>query len=469
MYIRGNKGDYDEWADLGNVGWDYESILQLYLENEHVISQPNNSNAEYGKDGFQIISWYDNNNLVSRAITDGASELGYPTLLTENPLSPLGYFQALVTINNGVRANAARGFLGQVKNRTNLFVATNVTVTKVLIDQDLKATGVQIKVGDDLLEINASKEVIVSAGSINTPQILMLSGVGPLSHLNDLGIKVLQDLPVGQNLQDHLYIPVPVQMNGSAVTNQPRSAAIDNLYQYFSYRTGPVGTLGMSNLQGFINTKNNSIYPNMQVVESFNPPGDQNGLPAFLRVTGYSPEIAQQYVEINRLNASASFYSILLKPESRGSILLNSTNPLDKPLIYSGYLTDENDYDLETLLEGVRYTQRLLQTNPLRKLNATTVPLILPNCPELEFDTDDYWKCFIRTLGSTLYHPVGTSKMGPDSDPTSVVDPRLRVRGISNLRVADASIMPRIISGNTNAISLAIGLNAGKLINEDWS
>ncbi|XP_060534102.1 glucose dehydrogenase [FAD, quinone]-like isoform X2 [Cylas formicarius] len=451
IYIRGNKGDYDSWADMGNYGWEYANVEKLFRKIENYEGK-HDGIVQYGKNGYQPISWYDNNQPITQSLMEGANILGYPTLTEEDCLNPLGYFQSTITIQNGVRANAAKGFLGRVKDRSNLYVAINALVTKIQIDPFSKnATAVELQIGLKKLHLKVKKEVVLSAGALNTPQVLMLSGIG-----------------IGLNLQDHLCVPIYVQLDQTAL--QPRDAAgmVDDLYEYFMYRKGVAGTISLTNLQGFINTKNDSRYPNIQLLHVLHQAGDEFTLPTILNVVGYPPDSIREQLELNKLHPTIHFLLVLLKPKSRGKILLQNQNPREPPLFHSGYLTDPNGEDLETMVESVRFVQKLIQTEPMQKHNAKLHGLTLPNCQGLEFDSDDYWRCYIRNLATTTYHQAGTAKMGPSSYRESVVDPTLRIHGVQNIRVADASVMPELVSGNTNAACLAIGLRAGEIIAEDW-
>ncbi|CAH0548923.1 unnamed protein product [Brassicogethes aeneus] len=464
LYVRGNRRDYDNWAKLGNPGWDYESVMKTFKSFENVDEGLLKGSTDYGREGYLDISRYESDEPIKESIKGAVQELGYKITNAE---ANLGYFDSLSIVKNGVRQNAGKSFLGKVKDRKNLFVSMNSQVTKVIIEGKV-AEGVEVKIGDNILTIKAKKEVILSAGTIGSSQLLMLSGVGPQQHLKDLGIEVIEDLHVGENLQDHCIYPgFMFKLDNNAVNQHHPYHIIDELHKYFMYQKGDLAGISITNFMGFINTKNDSEYPNLQFHHVLEPQNDNYLLREIIRCAKFDDEVAKSKIEANKVAPTANFYPILLNPKSTGTILLNSKNPLDKPLINPNYFTDEYDEDINLLLEGIRFSEKILQTDSFKKLNPQLIDLKIPNCKAHKFQSDEHYKCALRNLGTTLYHPVGTCKMGPKSDPTSVVDPRLKVHGIQNLRVADASIMPKITSGNTMAPSIMIGFKAGDIILED--
>lgn len=292
---------------------------------------------------------------MKEAVKEGAKELGYLTMQEEDSLKLLGYLETLSITEDGTRMNSAKAFLGKVKDRKNLHVAVDSTVTKILIDEDtITARGVQVKIGERTLKLFAKKEVIVSGGVINSPQLLMLSGIGPKTHLESLGIPVIKDLPVGENLQDHtMFIGNHFTLDKNAVVAS--MPVIDELYNYFMHRTGDLSEIFITNLVGFINTKGHAERPNVQFLHVGFKPNDQYLIREVLRSYGVEEVTAKSFLETDFESARMSIYPIVLNPKSRGKILLKNRDPLEKPLIYSGYFTDENDEDLELTLEGIRY------------------------------------------------------------------------------------------------------------------
>lgn len=464
LYVRGNKRDYDTWAELGNPGWDYDSVLKDFKKFENILVPDVNG---YGNDGELGLTRYSCQQPIRNLIRDSAENLGVPSVDVE---SNFGYFDALMTVNGGTRSNTAKTFLGAAKQRQNLKLAINAHVTRIVIDDDSKtAKGIEVKIGDKLLYIKAKKEIVISAGSINSPQLLMLSGIGPRAHLESLNIKVIQDLPVGQHLEDHVSTcGVHLKIDQNAVIPLQPHEVLTELYKYFAFQVGEFTGISLTNFVGFINTKNLTDYPNMQLLHTIHFQNEDYLLPAMWNTIQAKDEIWQSLSDFNKEYNILSIYPTLLQPKSVGKILLNSNDPFEHPLIYADYFTDENDDDIKIMIESVRFIQRLIATEPLSKYNPEILRLNIPNCKELSFDSDEYWECVLRNLGRTLYHPTGTCKMGPASDQSAVVDSTLKVHGIKGLRVADASIMPKIVSANTNAASILIGQKAANFINEEY-
>ncbi|XP_044763984.1 glucose dehydrogenase [FAD, quinone]-like [Coccinella septempunctata] len=462
LYIRGNENNYNTWENEGNEGWNYENVMKAFKENEKLVAQNLQQYDTYGKDGLLPLTNYRVNETIRDVILESVKELGYPVLEYEG----LGFFESLQTIENGTRANAAKVFLGAVSKSQKLKLATNAYVQKILIDENKKeAEGVEVKIGDKTMKVYADKEVILSAGALNSPQILMLSGVGPKQHLEDKGIKVIKDLMVGHNLQDHLIYWLYSKLNDDAL----KSTVIEEeLFSYFSRRQGEFSNVGITNINGFINTKHRSNYPDIQYTYMTIRKNDLDTLNLIMELINMNKKVWDNLKLANAKNHLLLTIIVLLQPQSRGRVLLDSKDPLSSPVLRTGYLTDDGQ-DTETILRGIRIAEAQLKTKAFKKLNAEVLDVGIPNCTKLEFDSDDYWRCAVKNLGTTLYHPTSTCKMGPSDDPTAVVDSRLKVHGVRKLRVVDASIMPTITSGNTNGPTMMIGRRAGQMIVRDHS
>ncbi|KAF2881940.1 hypothetical protein ILUMI_24237 [Ignelater luminosus] len=464
VYVRGNPNDYNTWAEAGNIGWDYESVLKQYRKLEG-CQDPNY--PYYEKDGELELTRYKLQEPIRDILQDAYNELGLYQEYTEE--KPTGFWDSFMSTNKGSRFSTARSFIQTIKDRKNLYIALHAQVSKIVVDKSSKtAQGVEVKINDKILKIKAKKEVILSAGTINSPQILMNSGIGPKEHLESLGIDVITNLKVGENLQDHPMFPLFISVDKSVVKPKSDLDRLDEIYQYFMHRRGPFGGIELTNFMGFINSKNDSIFPDLQVFHALHDPNDLYLLQIITSSFNLPDELLKTFQENNKHNSNLFFLLQVMKPKSVGKILLRSTNLFDRPMIFPNYFSDENNEDLELLLKAIKLIKKVIQTETLTQYKAKIVEYTLPNCKEYDFDTDEFWRCAIRNIGSHLYHQVGTCKMGPEGDPSAVVDPRLRVHGIKGVRVIDGSIMPRITSGNTNAPIMMIGEKGAELIKEDW-
>ncbi|XP_044763978.1 glucose dehydrogenase [FAD, quinone]-like [Coccinella septempunctata] len=463
IYIRGNKNDYDSWARSGNQDWSFQEVQKHYKAIEKYLQA---KSYNYGQDGRLPLTKYSVNETIRDVILEAAKEMN---LEVQEEDGKLGFLEAPLNTDGKTRANLAKVFLGSVKDSEHLTLATKATVQRIIINSEKKqAEGVEVLIGSRKLRLYADKEVILSTGALNSPQLLMLSGIGPEKDLQKHGIEVIQNLPVGKNLQDHLMFIVYSKLNDQAIKIKNERENLDELYKYFAHGEGELSTISITNIQGFINTKNNSKYPDIQMTFGMVPKGDNFFEEIYSDNINLNQETSRNIIEFSRENNILMSLVVLLQPKSRGEVLLKTTNPSDNVAVHTGYLTDPLEEDLETMLKGIRFAQDHLSTAAFQKLDPVVLDVGIPNCKELQFDSDDYWKCAVRNLGTTIYHPTSTCKMGPEEDEGSVVDSRLMVRGVKNLRVIDASIMPNIISGNTNAPSIMIGHKGAQMIVEDY-
>ena len=355
-----------------------------------------------------------------------------------------------------------------VRLRKNLHISLDSYVTKIHVDPiSKKANLVEFERNNDKFLIRVTKEVILSAGAINSPQLLMLSGIGPKKHLESLNIPVLQDLSVGENLQDHVGMGgLTFVLNKPFAIVQARFNPLPMTLQYALNGKGPMTTLGGVEGLAFVRTKyDNESWPDIQfhmAPASINSDkGDQ-----VKHVLGLTDELYDTVYKPIENKDSWTLIPLLLRPKSRGTIQLRSKNPFHYPKINANYFHDP--IDIKILIEGAKIALKINNASPFQKLRSKLHNIPLPNCKHLEFGSDAYWECHIRTISMTIYHASGTCKMGPKTDPGAVVDSRLRVYGVPNLRVIDASIMPTITSGNTNAPVIMIAEKGSDLIKEDW-
>lgn len=435
VYIRGQVEDFDHWRQLGNEGWSFEDVLPHFKRAEGNVR---GGDDLHGGDGPLGVSDLEPHPLCEAFIA-GAQEAGIP----RNPdfngriQEGVGYFQ--LTTRRGFRSSTSVAYLRKARSRPNLRIVTGAHATRVLLDGK-RAVGIGYRQDGRDREVRCGGEVVLSGGAINSPQLLLLSGIGPAAHIKSHGIAVAHDLPgVGENLQDHYQARCifrcakPVTLND--VMRSPWRKMLTGL-DYVTRRRGML-TIGAGAVGMFARTRPGLATPDVEyhiIMFSADRPG--GGLHPF---SGFTVSVCQ------------------LRPDSRGTITLKSADPLSAPAIRPNYLAEEADWKM--LVEGMKLTRRIAKTQAL-------APWIeAEHVPGKDVQTDDELLDYVRRAGTTIFHPAGTCKMGPD--PMAVVDARLRVHGLRGLRVADASIMPTVVSGNTNAACVMIGEKAAAMLRED--
>jgi len=438
IYIRGQREDYDMWRQLGNVGWSYEDVLPYFRKTE---DQPTFRDEFHGVGGPLQVSDPKDPHPLAEAFFDAAVECGYPRNDDFNGAVQEGFGYYQWTLRDGRRSSAARAYLNEAKKRENLTVATRAHATRVLFE-GRRAVGVEYLQRGRTVEARAGAEVILAGGSFNTPQLLQLSGLGPGELLRTHGIEVIADIPgVGANLTDHynsrkVYRTTrPFTLN-DAVGLRNVHRGIREVWRYVTRRAGLLA-MGGSYAAGFFRTDPSLATPDIQSTVSLfscDKSGDDlHSFPGF------------------------NIVDRLLRPESRGTVTIASADPLAPPIIKNNYLSTRRD--CEVLLAGFKVTRRICEAPAMRKYIADEY------MPGIDLRDDDELLDYIRQTGGTSFHPVSTCRMG--TDPDAVVDPRLRVRGFERLRVVDASVMPTIPSGNTNAPTIMIAEKACDMIKED--
>jgi choline dehydrogenase-like flavoprotein len=437
IYTRGVPADYDEWADLGAPGWGWDQVLPVFKQLEH-----NERGADdfHGAAGELNVADLRNPNPLAAIFIQAAAEGGLPVNPDFNGPAQEGAGIYQVTQKNGRRFSAARAFLDAAKTRPNLTIHTGAHVTKILLDGK-RATGVDVKTAEGVQRMMAAREVILAGGAINSPQLLLLSGIGPRGELARHGIQQSHELPgVGQNLQDHLDVSVLTRDKTKQAVGVAGGAVLRLVKAFFEFRKSGSGMLASNAAEagGFARLSPESARPEIQF----------HFVPTLLRDHGR--KLSPGY--------GVTLHCCQLRPKSRGFIGLKSADPFADPLIQPNYLS--HDDDVAELLAGFKLGRRIMTSPAMRPLNGGA-----EIDPGAAVTSDAQLVEFIRNHAETIYHPVGTCKMG--NDPLAVVDDRLRVRGIANLRVADASIMPRVIGGNTNAPSMMIGERAARMILAD--
>lgn len=431
MYVRGNRRDYDDWRDAGCDGWGFEDVLPYFRKGEN---QERGPSAHHGVGGPLNVADLRTINPISAAFVASAVESGAARVEDFNGSEQdgVGFYQ--VTQKRGQRHSAAAAYLTPILSRPNLTVETGAFVTEIVFDGS-RAVGVAYTRDGRSCEARARHEVILSGGAINSPQMLLVSGIGPADHLSSLDIPVRVDLPgVGQNLQDHLLAIVAFECLKPVSLANAESAL--NILKYLLFRRGPLSS-NVGEAGGFLRTSPDAETPDVQVV--FGPTYYlEHG---FRRIAGHGFSVG----------------AILLRPRSHGWLALRSADPAVAPVIEPNYFEDEDD--VRVLVEGVKRCREMAGGPSLDPFRGREV------VPGSTTRTDAEIADFLRASVETLYHPVGTCKMGVDS--AAVVDPCLRVRGVEGLRVVDASVMPTIVGGNTNAPTIMIAEKASDLILAD--
>ena len=440
IYMRGQRDDFDHWQSLGNKDWGWDDVLPIFKMSEDYQHGPDDFHGIGGEMRVEErrVNWE-----ILDAWRDAAAEFGIPKIKEFNRGDNFGnaYFQ--MNQRRGVRWNATKAYLRPAENRPNLTVLSNVLVEKVELNdssQRPKATGVKIRRADKSSTIfKADQEVLLSAGAIGSPQILQLSGIGSSELLGSRNVPMRVDLRgVGENLQDHLQVRSVYQVENTVTLNQKAGSLIGKALmglEYFFFKTGPL-TMPPSQLGAFAKSDPNRSTANIEwhvqplSLDKFGDP-----LHKFNAIT---PSVCN------------------LRPTSRGQVRIKSNDPEEHPTIRLNYLSTSEDE--EVAVEGLRFTRRIMRAEALKKFNPVELK------PGAEIRTDTQLLEAARDLGTTIFHPVGTCKMG--SDESAVVNDRLEVHGVANLRVIDASIMPTITSGNTNAPTVMIAEKGAKFVLE---
>ena len=433
IYIRGVPHDYNTWAEQGNEGWGYEDVLP-YFKRAETLDSPRGDRDYHGTDGPLNVTDPEDPRALSERFVDAAVQAGLPRNDDFNGKQQEGTGIYHVTQKDGKRCSTADGYLKPVLDRESLTAETGAQVTRVVFDGD-RATGVEYEQDGRRKEAVADSEVILCGGAVNSPQLLMLSGVGPADHLAEHGIDVTADLPgVGKNLQDHLFAFTIHETTETDTLDEAESLV--NLIKYMLFKSGPL-TSNIAEAGGFTYVDEDEPAPDLQF----------HFCPGFLMNHGKdNPERGH----------GVSLGATQVRPESTGEVRLHSADPFDDAAIDPNYLDEEKD--LEVLVEGVKRAREIFDAPVFNDVLGREV------WPGEGVRTDEGIADHIRETAHTVYHPVGTCKMGDDD--MAVVDDRLRVHGVEGLRVVDASVMPTIPSGNTNAPTIMVAEKAADLIRE---
>ena len=436
VYMRGTPADYDGWRQRGCEGWDWDSVLPFFKKAE---DQERGPDEFHGVGGPLRVSDHRWKPPLAEALLEAAVQAGIPRNPDFNGARQegVGYYQS--TINNARRWSSARAYLSQARSRKNLTIATAAHATRVLIE-DGRAVGVEYSTPRGVRSARARREIVVSGGVYGSPQLLLLSGLGPAAHLQSKGVAVVRDMPgVGSNLHDHFNTYVsfrcsrPVTMNDLANSLPRRIAAAA---QYAFGRTGPLASMGLY-VGALVRSDQRLEWPDLQI-----------------NMFAWSTKERLRTGIVVHPFSAFSLSPVHLRPDGRGTVRLKTADPMAPPEIRFNFLKSNSDF--EALIQGIRICREIARQPALKDYVVEEV------APGADVASEEQLKADIRARAISNYHPVGTCRMG--HDPESVVDPQLRVHGVDRLRVADASIMPQIVAGNTNAPSIMIGEKCADMV-----
>ncbi len=444
VYMRGHKSDYDHWAEQGNPGWSYADVLPYFKKAENNERTFDAKDASFhGTGGPLNVMDLRSPSKYGPIFIEAGKQAGHPESKDFNGAEQHGLGMHQVTHKNGERWSAAKGYLTPNLARPNLTVITSAHTTRILLEGK-RAVGVEYRHGNETKQIKASKEVLLCAGALQSPQILMLSGIGPAAELQKHGIALLHDLPgVGENLHDHIdvvqVVNAPHLKDLFGVSFSGLVQAIKGIFEWRKHRTGML-TTNFAEAGGFIKTSPDESTPDLQFHFVVGKLIDHGRKPTFGH--GYSCHVC------------------LMRPKSRGRLTLASKDPLAAPLIDPNFLAEPDD--MRRMVQGFKQMRTILIQPALAGYRGHELATTAHAKTDAEIET------VIRNYGDTIYHPVGTCRMGPlegpQANPLNVVDSELRVHGLSGLRVVDASIMPRIVAGNTNAPVIMVAEKAADMI-----
>ena len=439
IYMRGHAADYDQWRQLGNEGWDYDSVLPFFRKAE---DNERGESEFHGTGGPLRVSNQPYHWEIATALLEACKQAGIPETPDFNGAKQEGCGFYQTTTNNKKRWSTAAAYLNPARGRANLKIETHAHATRLLLNNN-RAIGIEYRQNGMTKTAHAAREIVVSGGAFGSPHLLQLSGIGPGDHLRDIGIEVQHALPgVGSNLQDHFNTFCTYRIARNLSLNSLQYSFKDRMLagaRYVLTRTGPM--------------TGNGLYVGALVRSDprFERPDLQMNISAWSTIERTRDGIR------SHPHPGISISPVHLRPEGRGTVRLHTADPLAPPKIHFNFM--KSDYDMQVMLFGMRLARQIVRQQAMQKL------LVEETAPGIQLRTDEDMIADVRARGISNLHPVGTCGMG--SGPMAVVDPRLRVHGLSGLRVADASIMPVIVAGNTNAPSIMIGEKASHMMLED--
>ncbi|XP_012159611.1 glucose dehydrogenase [FAD, quinone]-like [Ceratitis capitata] len=467
IFLRGNRRDYDNWLAKGNVGWGWRDVLPYFKKAVTPVGNKTHPMGYVTLNDFNF--FYDD---ILQLLCNGAAELGVPRVQQlGDDGAAIGCALAPGTVEHGKRMSTGKTYLGRVRQRPNLHVIKQARAIKINFDESGQRALSVTFMWRERYEMTASiqRELVLSAGTIDSAKLLLLSGVGPQSHLDSMKIPLVHDLPVGNNLQDHLMTNMFFTLHARPKLHISTEQRLHNLFDYLLHSKGPLSSHSTTAVVSFVNTrpKSDVPYPTTEYHNFFYQHGDIGAMNIITDLAVLQSRYAEFLRSVIDQSDVLNTYNILTHPKSAGQIRLKSNNYKDPPSIIPNYLADPAD--MESMLHGIRYLERLERTKAYRAVNATLLHIPIEECDKLKFRSDDYWRCYIKYFATTVYHITGTVKMGPPTDATTCVNTHLRLHGTWNVRVADASIMPDVVSANTNAATIMIAERAADFIKADWA
>lgn len=474
IYNRGNHRDFDRWAEFGNEGWSYKDVLPYFLRSENSQVEGLENSPYHNHTGPLNVEDVRYRTDAAKAYVEAAQEAGH-IKNDYNGESQLGVSFVQATTKNGRRHSAFASYIQPIRNlRRNLHIVTMARVTKVLIDPETKqAYGVRLLYRNTLYTVKARKEVILSAGAFNSPQILMLSGIGPRDNLEAIKVPIIQELPVGKLLYDHMCHFGPTFTTNTTGKTFFASHTTPGLFTSFfsgdpSTVLSSIGGVEALTFAKIPQSQEPDDMPDVEIITVAGSLASDEGT-GLMQGANFREEIyTKMYKPLNDVQQDHfSFLIMQFHPKSVGRMWLHNRNPLEWPRINPKFF--HHPEDVEHILEGIKEVIRISQMPALQKLGVKLHDLPVPGCESHSFGSDDYWRCSIRVLSYTLHHQVATCRMGPESDNTTVVNAKLQVHGIGRLRVVDTSIIPFPPTCHTNAASFMIGEKAADMIRAEWS
>lgn len=462
LYVRGNKKDYDSWnQQLGGSGlWSWDQVFPYFVRSEDNRDPDILGNGHHGTGGPLTISTPHYTTPVGGAFLEAGKLFGYPNI-DFNADRQTGFAIPQGTLRRGARCSTAKAFLRDLNGkRTNLDLVIRAHVTKVILDANNRAIGVKFDKDGISHSVYAKKEVILSAGSINTPQIMMLSGIGPCDHLAEIGVPCRVNIPsLGRNLQDHIGTGgLQFLVDAPVTVVQPRVMVAKSFTQWSALGIGPLTMLGGLDGLGFINTKYQNAtedYPDVEIHFIPSCPSSDGG-ESVRKNMGLRDDLFHKVYSPFLYSDVYAYYPVLLRPKSRGWMKLRDKNPYSKPILQPNYLSHPDD--VRRLVDGCRISVEMAFSKPFHKFKPQHWPVKWFGCESYKLYSNEYFECMTRSYTATIYHPTSTCAMG------QCVDEKLRVKGVKGLRVIDASVMPTIVSGNTNAPVIMIGEKGADII-----